>query len=48
MQTPPPDEAERLKVAEERFVLKILLGLFALAGIAIAALTLFGGGVGGD
>lgn len=33
---------------EERFVLKVLMALFVLAGLVIAALTLFGGGLAGD
>lgn len=38
---------ERAREAEdERFALKAMLALFALAGLIIAVVTIFGGGVG--
>lgn len=40
---------ERAREAEdERFALKAMLALFTLAGLIIALVTIFGGGVGGD
>lgn len=41
---PPPDRETQAN--EERFVLKVFLIVFAIAGSIIAAVTILGGGVG--
>jgi|APMI01.1.fsa_nt_gi hypothetical protein len=41
---PPPDQDQQAR--EERFVLKAFLIVFVLAGLIIAAVTIFGGGLG--
>lgn len=42
---PPPPPTREKQASEERFVLKALMTLFALAGLIIAVVTIFGGGV---
>lgn len=41
---PPPAREDQAR--EERFVLKVFVTMFALAGLIIALVTIFGGGVG--
>lgn len=43
--TPPPPSTREQQAKEEGYVLKALLALFVIAGLVIALITLWGGGV---